>query len=339
MKWQIAPLLDGSACWWPAGSMTRESRTAGAGSAPCLRDFPPQKRYLVAVSGGRDSVTLLHWLLASGYRKLVVCHLDHRLRARSSAADARFVARLAAANDLAFETAVVEVRKLAAATKQSIEAAARAARYAFFAEVARRRRCRTIFLGHHADDLVETCLINLFRGAGLRGQRGIAAVTTHRIANLQLTVVRPLIGVWRSEIDAYVRANDLRFREDATNRAVDSLRNRMRHRIIPFLEKEFGRDIRTTVRRAALIAADEDALFGSLLPVIAERLDVKQLRSLPIALQRRALARWLNAHAVSEVGFAMIEAVRSLIEGESRAKVNLTGDRHARRRAGELFVE
>jgi tRNA(Ile)-lysidine synthase len=305
-----------------------------------LRTMPVTRRYLIGVSGGRDSVALLHWLLARGYRKLIVCHLDHQLRGRSSAADARFVARLAAANDVIAEIEQVDVRSLAAATKQSIETAARTARYEFFARVARRRRCRAIFLGHHADDLVESFLINLFRGAGTTGQRGMRAVAQRLIESVELTIVRPLLGVWRSEIDAYVREHRLRFREDSTNESLEPLRNRMRHRIIPMLEKEFGRDIRKAIRRAAIIAADEDAFVDELLPVIAERLAVKQIRALALVLQRRAIAHWLRQQQISDIGFDLVEQVRAMLDADSGpAKINLPGNRHARRRAGELFIE
>ncbi len=309
-------------------------------SADTLRHCPSNRRYLIGISGGRDSVALLHWLLSRGYQKLIVCHLDHRLRGRSSIADAKFVMRLAEENGLPFVTGAADVRKLATETRQSIETAARAARYSFFASVARRRRCQTIFLGHHADDLVETFLINLFRGAGPAGQRGIREITTRAIDGVQLTVIRPLLLVSRAEIDGYISANRLRFREDASNENLESLRNRVRHRVIPMIEKEFGRDIRKAVRRAASIAGEEDALLNGLLPDLSTRLRVAQLRGLPVALHRRAIAQWLRARGVADVGFEMVESVRSLLDADAGpAKVNLTGGRYARRRAGELFIE
>src|SRR5712692_856565 len=127
-----------------------------------LRPFAPGARYLIGVSGGRDSVALLHWLAECGYKKLIVCHLNHQLRGRSSDADARFVEKLTAKYGVALETGSANVLALAVKQKISIETAAREARYQFFAQVAKRRRCPVIFLGHHADDLVETFLINLF---------------------------------------------------------------------------------------------------------------------------------------------------------------------------------
>jgi len=123
------------------------------------RDFPPKASYLIGVSGGRDSVALLHSLFNLGYEKLIVCHLNHQLRGRSSLADARFVEKIALKYHATFELESANIRALAAKQKISIETAAREARYKFFAKTARRRKYKTIFLGHHADDLVETFLL------------------------------------------------------------------------------------------------------------------------------------------------------------------------------------
>jgi len=121
-----------------------------------LRRFPPNERYLVGLSGGRDSVALLHWLLEAGYQKLIACHLNHHLRGRASGADARFVQKLVDRYDVNLVVGSANVRALATKQKMSIEAAGREARYKFFARVAKRRRLRAIFLAHHADDVVET---------------------------------------------------------------------------------------------------------------------------------------------------------------------------------------
>src|SRR5437867_5852740 len=112
--------------------------------------------YLIGVSGGRDSVALLHWLINLGYRKLIVCHLNHQLRRRSSDDDARFVKNLAAKYELDFEVGAANVRAFAKKKKTSVETTARNARYSFFAKNAKRHGCHTIFIAHHADDLVET---------------------------------------------------------------------------------------------------------------------------------------------------------------------------------------
>src|SRR5438034_1030304 len=287
---------------------------------PLSRIFPPETRYLVGVSGGRDSVVLLHWLVNLGYEKLIVCHLNHQLRGRMSDADARFVQKLlerynrefvgqaprlprsrigkrsarstARMADLDFELGGVNVRTLAAKKKISIETAAREARYKFFAETARRRKCKAIFLGHHADDLIETFLINLFRGAGTAGLSGMREISTRRIDDVDLAIVRPFLGVWRKEIDVYVREHRIKFREDASNKNFDPLRNRIRHRIIRYLEKILGRNIRPAIWRTAPIAGEEEAWIEKQLPDSTDiQVSVARLRALPVAVQRRRIQK------------------------------------------------
>jgi len=311
------------------------------------RDFPQDARYLIGVSGGRDSVALLHWLISLGYERLVVCHLNHRLRGRSSDADGRFVKRLVEryeqglAGNIRFELGAANIRALAKKQRMSIETAAREARYAFFAKTARRRNCSTIFVAHHADDLVETFLINLFRGAGGAGLSSMREISTRRIDGVDLTIARPFLCVWRTEIDDYIREHRLMFREDSTNKNLTPLRNRIRHRIIPYLEKTLGRNIRQNIWRTAVIAADEEQWIESELRDSTHAdFSVAKLRALPIALQRRALLKWLRTQNVADVGFDTIERVRSLAAREaSIAKVNLPRDRHVRRRAGKIFIE
>jgi tRNA(Ile)-lysidine synthase len=306
-----------------------------------LPRFPPDARYLIGVSGGRDSVSLLHWLISLGYKKLIVCHLNHQLRGRSSDADARFVQKLAAKYQVDFERGAANVRALAKKKKMSTETAAREARYSFFAEAAKRHRCHTIFLAHHADDLVETFLFNLIRGAGHAGLAGMRNVSTRRIDGVDLTIVRPLLSVWRTDIDKYVREYHLRFREDATNKNLEATRNRVRNRIIPYLEKILGRSIRQNIWRTAMIAAEEEKWIDNEAPDFTNpHLSVPGLRALPVALQRRAIMKWLRTQNISEIGFEVIERVRSLLDPGSRtAKTNLSQDRHVRRRAGKLFID
>jgi len=306
-----------------------------------FRSFSPGARYLIGVSGGRDSIALLYWLINLGYNELIVCHLNHQLRGRSSDADARFVEKLAARYDLDLEVAASNVRALAKKKKMSMEAAAREARYSFFAKIAKRRRCRTIFLAHHADDLVETFLLNLFRGAGTAGLAAMRDVSTRHIDTVDLVVIRPFLGVWRKEIDIYLREHQLKFREDASNKNLNPLRNRIRHRIIPYLEKILSRNIRPTIwRAAAIFSEEEDWLDNQLGDSSTTALSVMQMRALPVALQRRTILKWLRTQGISDVGFDAIERVRLLANYDARiAKVNLSQDRHARRRAGKIFIE
>jgi tRNA(Ile)-lysidine synthase len=312
-------------------------------SEQLLRDFPPSKRYLIGVSGGRDSIALLNLLVDLGYKKLVVCHLNHQLRGAASRGDARFVEGIARKFLLDCEIGSTDVGALARRSKLSTETAARFARLAFFVEVARRRGCSRIFLAHHADDLVETALLNLFRGASPGGMAAMRKISIHRIGKTKLTILRPLLGVWRSQIDSYISQHQLQFREDATNAVLHSSRNKIRHRILPDIEKQFSRDVRKTIWRAAQIWSEEETMLDSLVSsqmISGTHLAVVALRKMPVALQRRAIYRWLRARNVADVSFDVVENVRSLIEsGAKAAKVNLPRDQHARRRARRIFIE
>ena len=306
-----------------------------------LRELSPDLQYLVGVSGGRDSVALLHWLVESGYKRLVACHLNHQLRGTSSDRDARFVKKFVESYDVDLEMGSANVKTLATKQRMSIEAAAREARYKFFAQIAKQRRAQTIFLGHHADDLVETFFINLFRGSGASGLGAMREVSKRRINDVDLTIVRPFLGIWRREIDEFIAQRRLKFREDESNKDVAALRNRIRHRIIPYLEKTLGRNIRQNIFRAAMIVAEEEDWIEDHLPNANDAdLAVAELRELPVALQRREILKWLRAQRITDVGFDVVENVRSLLGHDAGiAKVNLPRNRHVRRRAGKIFIE
>lgn len=267
---------------------------------------------------------------------MIVCHLDHALRTESRA-EARFVEELARRLGCEFVGRRENVAGRAKEMKCSIETAAREARYAFFAKVARERGVRRVFLAHHADDQVETFLFNLLRGSGAAG---LAAMRSSSMRG-DLEIVRPLLGVWREEIDHYVTQHGLEFCEDASNADPRHTRNRVRHEIVPLLTSAFGREVRAALLRSAEILREEDAFLGALPELAlanASELPVGELRGLPLAIQRRVLLAWLRARGIAEIGFEEVERVRSLLAGRV-AKVNLPDARHARRRAGRLFVE
>ena len=288
-------------------------------------------------------MALLHGLWTAGYRQLVVCHLNHGLRGEAAATDAGFVRRLADGYELPVEIGLTDVPTLAREQKRSLEAAAREARYRFFAGVAGRRRCRTLVLAHHADDQAETFLFNLLRGAGPAGLAGMSGDTTRQIGRCSLRIVRPLLAVWRGEVDAYVRLHGLEWREDATNAdPAASTRNRLRAEVLPLLERAMGRPVKETLWRTADILRAEEAWWemlraGDSPP--ADKLPVQVLRSQPLAAQRRTVLQWLSSHGVTGVGYLEVENVLSLLETGGPAKVNLPGGRFARRRAGRLFIE
>lgn len=305
-----------------------------------LSSYDPGKRHLVGVSGGRDSVALLDFLVEAGFKRLVVCHLDHRLRGRASRADAMFVEKLAKRLGLEFAGGCANVRSIAKKRRISIETAAREARYEFFATVARGKKSRTLFLAHHADDQVETFLFNLFRGAGPAGLGAMRPESMRKVSGVTLRVIRPMLAVWRKEIDGHIISRGLKFREDASNATAIPSRNKMRHEIIPTLEKSFGRGIRKSLWRAAEILSAENDWLGGMVPPPARELRAAELRKMPAALQRRITHAWLKSMKIADAGFDEIESVRSLLpESAKSAKINLPGNVHARRRAGKIFIE
>jgi tRNA(Ile)-lysidine synthase len=157
---------------------------------------------------------------------------------------------------------------------------------------------------------------------------------------VELQISRPLLSIWRDEIEAYVAKHRLAFREDESNTDPRFTRNRLRHEIIPTLEKAFGRDIRRAIwRTAEILRAEAEFLHTALGPDDPpEELKVRDLQAEPMALLRRRLHTWLKARGVPNVGFAEVESVRGLLAGRV-AKTNLPGRWHARRRAGKLFLE
>jgi len=284
---------------------------------------------LVGVSGGIDSVALLHALVQTG-RKPVVLHFDHGWRAES-AGDARFVAELVKTFGLRYIGG-----KMRATTKEHREAEARAARYAFFARVAQKLKIPDLVLAHHADDQVETFLLQLLRGGGAAA-RGMDSVSCRD----GLILHRPWLGLWKKEITAYARHHCLDWRDDATNADTRHRRNLIRHRVLPYLQKQIGKHVADNLLRTAEIQRAESEWLDTLCAAAAAQpeLSVSALRAGPLAQQRRTILRWLQNRDVADISFADVEAVRGLLENRIPAKVNLSKGLFARRRAGKIFIE
>lgn len=306
-----------------------------------LNGISPRKKLIVAVSGGADSVAILNLLVDAGYRKLVVAHFNHCLRGKASAGDAAFVEKLASGLELSFEGSSADVTAKAKAGKLSIETAARDARYEFLASVARKHRTSSIVLAHHADDQVETCFFNFLRGSGIAGLSGIKPLSQRTVKGVNLQLHRPLLETTKRELLDYLKERKLRHREDTTNALPKASRNKLRLKILPLVEEYFGSSFKATIVRNARMLADEEEFLASIsLPIAtSDKLPVKVLRELHPALRRRVLHGWLRNQGVEEPGFAEVERVASLLETNGPPKVNLPGNRHARRRSGVLFIE
>jgi tRNA(Ile)-lysidine synthase len=302
-----------------------------------LTAYPRDLSYLIGVSGGVDSRVLLEVLLRFGFSKLVVCHLNHNLRGSASREDAKFVKRLAKRLKLPCFSKTIKTWP----KNQSMETAARLARHRLFSEAAKEFKTNRIFLAHHADDLVETFLFNILRGAGSLANAAFELETTLQVDDQPLLIVRPLLNVWKAELREYAKGNRLRFREDVTNAESRYTRNRIRNLLIPEIEKILGRPVKRNLFRLSQVAQEEEKVLEKATPRIWEHesISVREIGALPVALQRRVIYRWLNRMEIPDVGFAEIEAVRALVEREKPAKTNLPEDQFCRRKEGRLFLE
>jgi tRNA(Ile)-lysidine synthase len=305
-------------------------------------------RVVVALSGGADSVALVHLLreLQSGgaLRVAGLAHVNHQLRGAGADADEAFCAAMAADLGLPFEAARADVRAIAAAEGRSIEDAARRVRYACLEQAADRLKADAIAVGHTLDDQAETFLLRLVRGAGPRGLAGI-----HPRAG---RVVRPLLDVRRSELREYIRERGLAYREDPTNADVSIPRNRVRLGLIPYLEREFSPGIVEVLAREAAIARQDEDLLAREAIDFAQRIvlvhsagdrpgsadtparivtvDARRLSSLHPAHGARVVRHALEVAAGTAregaFGFEHLERVLALArEGREGAEVHLPG--------------
>ncbi len=241
---------------------------------------------LVCVSGGADSVALLHLLcfgLADYHFRLTACHLHHGLRA-SADGDLLFVRTLCRAWGIPLVAARADTAALSARQKKGIEAAGRTLRYAFFERTADRCGCDKIVTAHTLNDQAETVLLRLIRGSGGRGLCGIPPRRGR--------VVRPLLTVERREIEAYLAACHIPHREDETNHTDAYTRNRVRREILPLILRENPRFLKAASRLAAALRADESYLAAETdaLKAAAKRengYDLKTLQKADPALLRR----------------------------------------------------
>jgi len=252
------------------------------------------ERIVVGVSGGPDSVALLYALnnLKKELRlSLHIAHLDHLLR-RGSGRDKEFVERLASRLKIPLTCAQINIRALA--KKGSLEEIARNARLEFFFKVARRIKARKIALGHNLDDQAETVLMRILRGTGLYGLSGI--LPKRNIAGYE--IIRPLIKVRRSEIQTFLEGKKIRPCLDASNRQEIYFRNKIRHRLLPLLERNYNKNIKALLSNLAEGAAlDYDYLDRAAEQVyrrLGKKINLVRFLRLHPAMQRLLLRRVIS---------------------------------------------
>ncbi len=284
--------------------------------------FRPDERILVAVSGGVDSMVLLHLLhqlaTQTGW-KLSVAHFNHQLRGRASNADERLVRQRAAALGWPFHVGRGDVKGFAKRRGVSIEMAARKLRHKFLAQTARRGECPVIALAHHADDQVELFFLRLLRGAGGVGLAGMKWISPSPI-NQHIQLVRPLLNVTKEDLAQYARQNKIPFREDASNAARDMFRNRVRHELLPSLRENFQPALeRTVLRLMEVVGAEAEVVSAAAQAWLAKPPRAAAWNKLLVGVQRRVLQLQLQRLKISP-DFELIESLR--LQPERAVSVN-----------------
>ena len=294
---------------------------------------------LVAVSGGPDSVCLLHILVQLQGElsiRLHVAHLNHQLRGAESEADARYVADLA--HQLAIPATIDQrdVKAYQAQRSISLEEAAREVRYTFLAQVAKSIGASRVAVGHTTDDHIETILMHLIRGTGTRGLRGLQPSSRWQSLGDSLIVIRPLWPVIRRETASYCRHHQFMPRADASNLSLLPLRNRIRHQLLPLL-KSYNPQVTEALLRTARIAGDDLAFLDEegtrVWGEIAQRqgntiiLARERFLELPSALKRHLLRMSIEKllGSLKDIETRHIEEIMDILPKPAGKRISLPG--------------
>ncbi|MFZ1133927.1 MAG: tRNA lysidine(34) synthetase TilS [Candidatus Korobacteraceae bacterium] len=286
-------------------------------------------RVAVAVSGGADSVALLRVLLdlrAELGIVLTVAHFNHQLRAAESDGDEQFVAELARNLELPFLAGRADVSEHATTRKLSLEQAARDLRYRWLHQLAVQENLNAVATGHTLDDQAETVLMKFLRGAGTRGLGSIRPILMLE----HVPVVRPMLETPRADVEYYLVSLNQPWREDHTNSDTRMTRNRVRHQLLPLLERDFNPNIRQLLSETADVALAEEDFWQPYVAALVSHWHqkVRGMRlqesagagagflSAGVAVQRRALMQFLEWHGI-KADFHHIEEVRRCALGEA----------------------
>jgi len=280
---------------------------------PFLKD----KKLLLAISGGIDSVVLVHLFKQLGH-DIAIAHCNFNLRGEESDGDERFVRNLAKENSIKIFVTSFDTKRFADDSKLSVQIAARQLRYTWFTELLQQNSLDHLLTAHHLDDSIETFLINFTRGTGLEGLTGIPQVNN--------TTVRPLLPFTRAEIEDYAKENNIKWREDSSNASHKYLRNKLRHDVVPVLKElnpSFASSFVQTLQNLQQVQSlVQDAAILVYRQVVTDRdnqkhIDILQLKRLPN--YKAYLYQWLMPF-----GFTAWEDIYNLTEAQT-GKIILSG--------------
>ena len=304
-------------------------------------DGTEDQKWLVAVSGGADSMALLAALNTlqkeqSALHLLHVVHINHQLRGDESDADATFVEKWCQAHQIDFTIETQNIPKIAEDKKVSIETAARDIRYQLFAKVALAHHCSKVVLAHHKNDQVETVLHRIIRGTGLRGLSGIPIERQLEMDGKQenILVIRPLLQMYRTDIESYLAKNKIPFRTDSSNAKNDYTRNQIRNELLPYLKKTFnpaveeaiGRLSQTCQRVEEMLSVDAKMHLSAVTVETTDHsvsLDVEALNRLPVITCTEIfhLVTLKLRVPQQKIGFKQIDRMITLLKSDHLGKI------------------
>ena len=276
--------------------------------------FLQGKKLLLAVSGGLDSMVLVHLFQQLNY-EIVVLHCNFQLRGLESFEDQQFIQEYSNTNAIPFVFTQFDTEAFAADFKVSIQVAARELRYSWFYEQLAIQKGDFILTAHHADDNLETFLINLSRGTGLEGLIGIPAQNEK--------VIRPLLSFSRQQIEEYASVNKLKWREDSSNASDKYLRNKIRHHLVPLL-KELNPNFISSFEKTQSFLSEAQELVDDAAIMVYQQVAREEgediyfdlVRLLQLPNYSSYLYQWLK-----EFGFTAWDDIYELVDGQSGKQV------------------
>jgi tRNA(Ile)-lysidine synthase len=308
----------------------------------------PDLPIVVGVSGGPDSLCLLDVMHQAGYC-VIVAHFNHKLRPEADLEQAA-VSELAHRLNLPFVTESVDVHKFAEREMLSIEEAARTLRYRFLFTQARKHGAQAVAVGHTADDQVETVLMHFLRGAGLAGLKGMSYRSTLPTFDIEIPLVRPLLSLWREETEAYCRAHGLTPHFDPSNTDQTYFRNKLRHALIPELEKYNPRFKEALTRTAQALQGDSDALEEVVSrawePCLVEHgegfvaFEREKMVNLSVGLRRNLIRRAgeLLRPESRDFGFEALERAATFVEVSPGKQIDFVNGLYLFQESGKVYL-
>lgn len=296
--------------------------------------------FIMAVSGGRDSMCLLDCVRSLCEKPFQVLHVNHGVREDESLLDESLVREYCKQYEIACTVEQVDVPARMKQQGEGLETAARQLRLAACGRLVRQSGGKDVLVAHHANDQVETVLHNLMRGsAGLRGMEPRKEMEQYGIV-----LHRPLLHVTREQIDTYVRDYDVPYRDDMSNQSDFTVRNRIRSQLVPLMKEVMGREVIESICRSTALEMEKSEAVKSYLRNLQlrdpqGRVYLPKLRELDLAFQREALRMYLEESSVPSLSRAMVERCMQLLVKKDTAKVNLSSDLVMRRSQQRLFIE